>query len=370
MFGSTILEIAIGLILVFLLFSLIVTATCEAVQLLMKTRARELERGLAEILQDREHGEVREAFYNHPLIYALYRGPYTARSFGPQDGTTTALGRVSQRLHSGGDLPSYIPRGQFSTVLIDLWQRGEVNAAVKTALSVLAQQSGGDPGALRAKVEAWYDAAMERASGTFKRYTQQFSLVIGFALAAALNLNTLAIVEALSTNPTLREAIVAAADDIVEQAAAPQADVQAPPAEDGEGDDAAAEGEGRSEEIAQAPQVKVQALIDAVAAAGLPMGWDAKAVDRFDALTPLGWLIMALAGTLGAPFWFDLLKKFVNVRSTMKPEEAPQQEPQSGGGGEKTPLAAPAAAGSPAEGEAADLPSGPTPDNVSPYSYG
>jgi heme oxygenase len=35
------------------------------------------------------------------------------------------------------------------------------------------------------------------------------------------------------------------------------------------------------------------------------------------ALTPtqvLGWIFTATAFTLGAPFWFDLLQKFVNVR--------------------------------------------------------
>jgi hypothetical protein len=35
----------------------------------------------------------------------------------------------------------------------------------------------------------------------------------------------------------------------------------------------------------------------------------------------LGWLFTALALSLGAPFWFDLLNKFMVVRSTIKPRE-------------------------------------------------
>jgi hypothetical protein len=40
----------------------------------------------------------------------------------------------------------------------------------------------------------------------------------------------------------------------------------------------------------------------------------------------LGWLITAFAVSLGAPFWFDLLNKFVNIRASGK---APEEEPKS-----------------------------------------
>ena len=39
----------------------------------------------------------------------------------------------------------------------------------------------------------------------------------------------------------------------------------------------------------------------------------------------LGWLITALAATLGAPFWFDTLNRFISIRSAGKaPEEKPK----------------------------------------------
>jgi hypothetical protein len=40
----------------------------------------------------------------------------------------------------------------------------------------------------------------------------------------------------------------------------------------------------------------------------------------------LGWLVTALAIMLGAPFWFDVLNKFVVVRSTVKPHEKSPEE--------------------------------------------
>jgi hypothetical protein len=40
----------------------------------------------------------------------------------------------------------------------------------------------------------------------------------------------------------------------------------------------------------------------------------------------LGWLLTALAVSLGAPFWFDMLNKIIVVRSTVKPHEKSREE--------------------------------------------
>ena len=74
MFGSTALEVAIGLVTTFLMFSLILTASAETVEAFLKTRARDLEKALAELLQDQKGDGLRSQFYTHPLICALYRG--------------------------------------------------------------------------------------------------------------------------------------------------------------------------------------------------------------------------------------------------------------------------------------------------------
>jgi hypothetical protein len=40
----------------------------------------------------------------------------------------------------------------------------------------------------------------------------------------------------------------------------------------------------------------------------------------------VGWLVTAFAVMLGAPFWFDLLNKFMVIRSTVKPREKSREE--------------------------------------------
>ena len=39
-----------------------------------------------------------------------------------------------------------------------------------------------------------------------------------------------------------------------------------------------------------------------------------------------GWVLTALAVSLGAPFWFDLLSRFVNIRSGGRPPKVEKDE--------------------------------------------
>ena len=61
--------------------------------------------------------------------------------------------------------------------------------------------------------------------------------------------------------------------------------------------------------------------------AGTPLFWCGDSANWVLALLPmlLGWCLTAAAVSLGAPFWFDTLKRFVSIRSAGKPpaEETP-----------------------------------------------
>ncbi|HKC66204.1 MAG TPA: hypothetical protein VKB86_21345, partial [Pyrinomonadaceae bacterium] len=86
------------------------------------------------------------------------------------------------------------------------------------------------------------------------------------------------------------------------------------------------------------PECKLAKNKQEILSLGLPMGWSGgyhntlpgKDCDCswWDQLQWhwLGWLITAIAISLGAPFWFDLLNKFIVVRSTVKPHEKSPEE--------------------------------------------
>jgi hypothetical protein len=54
MFGSWVLDVAIGLVVVFILFATICATVREGLDAWFKTRAAFLERGIRELLNDRE----------------------------------------------------------------------------------------------------------------------------------------------------------------------------------------------------------------------------------------------------------------------------------------------------------------------------
>src|SRR4051812_24976840 len=113
MFNSGILDVAVGLIFVYLILSLISTGINEMIEIRIKMRAADLHRGIREMLHEKDGKGWVENLYKHPLIYNLFQDEYSP--------TTTK------------NLPSYIPARNFALALIDLVMRGSSSAPSSTA---------------------------------------------------------------------------------------------------------------------------------------------------------------------------------------------------------------------------------------------
>ncbi|MBV8707859.1 MAG: hypothetical protein JO182_08300 [Acidobacteriaceae bacterium] len=330
MFGSEVLDVAIGLILIFLLLSLICSSIREAFETVLRHRSSDLERGLREMFGDKTHTGLVADFYRHPLIEALFRGDYVP-------GKTR-------------NLPSYIPTRTFSLTIINLlvskylpqaditgkettesdkfeyFSQAVANmpegSRLKGAMEPLIAAANQDFTRLRAEIEQWFNSSMDRVSGWYKTRTQIIIAAIGLSLAAIMNVDSLAIVRYLDTNQTARSVLISRVAQV------------------------------RSESDAKP---STSELIDPMGwierQGGLPLGWvlqvqpgqqkgDFEHDWRRPPSTFSGWLaklagilFTAFALTLGAPFWFDLLNRFMVVRSTVKPEEKSPPEPSKDAGG-------------------------------------
>lgn len=329
MFGSHILDIALGLVLVYLLLSLIMTAVQETLAAILSSRSRNLERALTELLQ----GDQRlvEAFYDHPLIYALHRGqrrlPAAAASSEAAAAPSTAVadGDAGHAPDSRAPArPSYIPRETFSAVMIDLSQGGELRGHVERALDGLRGVAGDDLPRLRRELEGWYDGAMDRAAGWYKRNTQVSLFFLGLFVSILLNVNSVTLAQHLAVQPQAREY----ANQLAER-------VAAAPLDNGDA---------------------IRRYADQLDEVRLPIGWNAASLGRIASTFPqqpeatqrqwsywlafagallsliAGYLITALAIMLGAPFWFDILNRVMVIRSTVKPKEKSADEPSEDGG--------------------------------------
>jgi hypothetical protein len=144
MLGSEVLEVGIGIALLFLFMSLIATAAQEGLEALLKRRAVDLEKGLSQLL---DSPTALSALYNNPFVFSLYRsGSY-------EEAKRTTWFKT-------GDLPSYIPKSNFVSALLDLVSRGEFTGSLTQAdldrMAVAART---------AATTARADAAQARAAG-------------------------------------------------------------------------------------------------------------------------------------------------------------------------------------------------------------
>lgn len=340
LFGSTVLEVAIGMIFIYLLLSLLASAINEYLEALINNRGKSLRKGIELLLNDQttkgpDHTDLATQLYKHGLIHGLFRGL------------------------DGNKLPSYIPSRTFALALWHMVGKdlaGENSTAsvaqirtainllpnyeLKEALNALIDDAQGNFDKAIKNIGDWYEAGMDRVSGWYKRRVQMILLGIGFVMAAVINVDSINIVRALFLDDDLRTAIVQQADNI---GPLPTPVPLPPPANEQE----AAQQRAQAAEALQAREEaalrRVRDIRTQLNATGLPLGWggandpmelrrhpptkgDFWTVVGHWSLKLLGLLITGFAVSQGAPFWFDVLNKFMVIRSTVKPREKSREE--------------------------------------------
>jgi hypothetical protein len=279
MFGSGAIDVAIGLAFLFALLGLICSSVTELLSQQLRWRAQTLELAIRNLITDET---TREAFYGHPLIQSLGK-----------------LKREGER-----EQPSYLPARLFALVLLDVLapdrqkptaQEPGIASELRRALRALTGTTDADLQATRERVETWFDDVMDRASGWYKRKIQWVLLAIALVVTGIANADAISLATSLWQSPSLRATLVEAAGKYA-------AGAQAAP--------------GQKETLDQ-----LQQRLGHLISQGLPLGWAGDKV--LSSREPGRWLsklagllLTALAASLGAPFWFDLVNKLVNVRST------------------------------------------------------
>lgn len=336
MLGSEILDVAIGMCFIYLLFSLICAALSELFEAFAKNRAADLERGIQELLSHDPEGTALGALYNHPLVFSLFAGKFES-------------GTAKKWYQKGRNLPSYIPATNFALAVMDIALPGTVtqssgaagaispgqqhpaisvdslrrgilastvlNERTRRGLITLIDAAGSDMLKARENIENWYNTSMDRVSGWYKRRTQVIIAVIAFTAAAAVNVDSITLVNTLSTQKSVRDTLVSASQQYAK--------------------DGGLAGNAETCKDAKDPTCKLASSLGELKASGIAIGWTRKPIEQDMrgiptpagwALKVVGWFITAFAACLGAPFWFDALNRLMVVRSTVKPHEKSREE--------------------------------------------
>lgn len=287
-----ILTVVIGLIFVLLLLSLLATTIMELLASGLGLRGKNLEKALKNILATTdEDDKLLQDFKDNSLYKQL------SYHYGKQ--------RYS---------PSYLSDKSFQSILFDVILKGEgfdhlnekigeiENEDLKNVLGQLLKEANEDLEGFKEKVREWYNDIMDRASGWYKRNTQKILVVVGIAIAVIFNADTITIYQRLEKDPETLSQIVVAAESYVnsDSQVISQADIEMKQS---------------LEQLKSAVREEIEAI-----ESPLGLGWSNANFKDLDgagwAIKILGWIVTALAISLGAPFWFDLLQSLVNVRGS------------------------------------------------------
>ncbi len=290
MFGSEILEVAIGLIFFYILLSLICSAINEWISGIFSLRAKNLEIAIFKLLNDQKDKKLTKKFYEHPLIEVLAEKSWLDKLFKREA------------------RPSYIPKEYFPKAFLSALEIDGTQAVAESIAKIQNENiknrmlkivSGVADSFEERKeyLENWFNATMERAAGWYKRKVQVILLILALLVTGLLNADTIMISKYLLQDDAMRTAVVNLAEKVSEK----------PISDDTE-----------------SSLAKLKEFQNELQDITLPLGWSNKENDIRNwpdteggiLVKVLGLLLTAFAVSLGAPFWFDILSKFVKIRQT------------------------------------------------------
>ncbi|MFO1069729.1 MAG: hypothetical protein U1E14_14515 [Geminicoccaceae bacterium] len=283
----TVLNVVILLAAVFFFTSTLASHVLEYFVGFINSRGRQLRERLGQALG----AEAAKQVYANPLIDSLKSG----------------------KNDNGKNGPSYIEPELFARAVIAECKKDDTSKLATSALvKQLMAEGDGDETKQQSKLVEWYKALTDRQTGAYTRWSFLRLFVIGLVMAVLMDIDVFHIATDAVRNPEATTKLV----DTLQETLTPILD-KAP-------------AERTAEEQAQIEQATAD-LAKAVlkdgahqplyAWQGSPGGgeaWIAKLV---------GWLLAALATSLGAQFWFNILSESLKLRAAGKKPAADAGEP-------------------------------------------
>lgn len=344
-------DVALGITIVYLGTSLFVTIINEYIAQFFNLRGRNLFHALGQLIQDQK---LRADLQNIPALKPYFeglnsrfkrlRGPSISyidtqvlaqmllELIAPQSTKTIPAEQQTSLQPSPPPQPSppampdpgkststgtsFQPREK-AEVLQDLAQ-ASIDVNLKRQLMAVVQSASDSMESVTQAVSNWADRSLTMLGEHYKRNMQILSFIVSLFVAGILNIDTLALVEHLYKDKELRTATAEFAIRI-------QKELQ--PGAIESCTKLSIDEQRKKDECKSIPD-----LVDAIRLGNqslgkLPIGWPTTVTDYTPKpLQMVGWFLTALAASLGAPFWFDLLTKLVNVRHGMRRPEVVAKE--------------------------------------------
>jgi hypothetical protein len=348
--GFDFLDLVIGLIFIYLIYSIAASTLWEIFVNAAHLKGNMLRKWIMSNFKELNYSNSeKNRILEHPMITLLHY-PII------EGNILTWIKRIfSHSEKSGGskNKPAYISSKTFTDVLVDLVTRDpevalgtiEVNMntfrnnliktkylpeGIKSVFLGYINEASGSLQKVKEKIAAWYEEAQDRLIGSYKKNLQMWIFLISAILVGSTNADTFNLVSYLYNNDNAREALATKASLLVQDSAIVNLIVKI--------DNSVADSALKRDDKAIIDQLnrnvaRLDSLNAELKQSNIPIGWKIsepgkpKNPDIFWYLRKIaGLLITTLAVALGSPFWFDVLSKLSNLRSSGKKPEIVTEE--------------------------------------------
>jgi hypothetical protein len=325
------LDILIGLAVVMLLMSMIVTVITQFVNSLLNSRGKHLWQGIADILQQISPGierriaeEIAGAVLKHPMIQdvkgrfgsVVHREELTklllelASGNSPQKISGDAVTALQKTLVETGvcrpGSPAEIQQ-QIQGIISNIGALAlqlelahpELTNNARARIAILQQAGSG----FVAKINLWFDQTIDRISDRFTYHTRFVTFGAGLLLALIVQLDTAALVSRLGSDDALRSSLLVEAQHL---SVNPNAGQSLDPTE-----------------LQNIHDLETNNLI------GVPVSfsdWERRWSKDNAPMKILGILLSSILLSLGAPFWYNALQNLLRLRSLVAVKDDVQRK--------------------------------------------
>ncbi|WP_010661877.1 hypothetical protein [Marinilabilia salmonicolor] len=314
MIDNPALDIAIGLAFTYGIYSLIATVATEIISTFLKLRGKNLKTTIIRML---DNGSDKKQVSKEPKTSANGKLDNDLSQKFLNQPEIRFLGRISR---SGKErCPSYIKPATFARALLNTidypWSENTDLSTLKEKLTPdnpthkliinMLDEANGDIAKFKDLSAQWFSDTMDRASGWYKRKTQMITLIAAAIIVFPLNLNTIEISRKLSSDKVARMEMVEAAGTYIQTYSLVNRTNQ----------DNLAKLDSLNDQmqILLAEAGKTESILNMDIQPKTPSDWF---------VYIFGCLLTVIALSLGAPFWFDLLSRFIKLRNTGVPEKS------------------------------------------------
>lgn len=347
-------EIIISLAFVYFIISTAISGMAETINKWMKTRGRFLKDSLEKVMNDPRNKNWADLVYTHPLVDSLKKNAKTPPSYISAETFSKALIDVLSEQGMKREV-AYLQDGSVKVeesydtndllVNFRIGLKSLKNSKFKAMMTSLVRYDDSIE-KVSASIAAWYESYMDRTTGWFKWKMKRIVLYLAIPVTLLFNIDTVHVFKTLWNNNEVRAVLVSGAEKAVQESR--------PVLPPGIYDTVATSQDSLYMDYLKSLQQSLDTISGFLTAYNIPFGWPSKAALGEKCVKPappeglsdtrekgpgfwcylkallrsitfvqvVGWLLTIMALSLGAPFWFDVMKKFVNIRNTgIKPEE-------------------------------------------------